>query len=175
MSETNTYNIKDELTILDPKKTKFDKDNFNKLKMNIEGGTDYPEVMVIMGFPLTNPDEFVSVFEVKEGKKDKEIGLIEDIRKLDSKSRKTLKEELNKAYFMPKIIKINAMKENHGVMKFDVETDKGSRVFETRYKEDIRKLPKGGVFIKDADGNRFEIKDYRKLDSRSASLIDTEI
>jgi hypothetical protein len=31
------------------------------------------------------------------------------------------------------------------------------------------------VIIRDADGNRYEIKDYRKLDPRSISLIDTEI
>ena len=67
------------------------------------------------------------------------------------------------------------MKENHGIMKFDVDTDKGQREFETRYKEDIRKLPAGRVIIKDADGNRYEIKDYMKLDKRSISLIDTEI
>jgi hypothetical protein len=60
-------------------------------------------------------------------------------------------------------------------MKCEVETDKGQREFETRYKEDIRKLPGGRVIIKDADGNRYEIKDYMKLDKRSVSLIDSEI
>jgi hypothetical protein len=76
---------------------------------------------------------------------------------------------------MPRITKINRLKENHGVMKFEVETDKGLRAFETRYKEDIRKLPQGRVIIKDADGNRYEIKDYRKLDQRSINLIDSEV
>jgi len=175
MSMTATYNIENELAILDPKRLKFHKNEFNKLKMEIEGEMEYPEVIPVMGFPLTNPESYISIFELKDGRKEKEIGVIEEIKKLDSKSRKVLKEELNKSYFMPKIIKINNMKENHGVMKFDVETDKGRRIFETRYKEDIRKLPKGGVFIKDADGNRYEIEDYNKLDKRSASLIDTEV
>ena len=47
--------------------------------------------------------------------------------------------------------------------------------FLTKYKEDIRRLTGGRVIIKDADGNRYEIKDYRKLDQKSASLIDSEI
>jgi hypothetical protein len=175
MSMTTTYNIENELTILDPKKVKFNKDEFNRLKMKIEDDIEYSEVIPIMGFPLTNSEGYVSIFEIKDGKKEKEIGIIEEIKKLDSKSKKLLKEELNKSYFMPKIIKINSMKENHGVMKFDVETNKGRRIFETRYKEDIRKLPKGGVFIKDADGNRYEVEDYNKLDKKSASLIDTEV
>ena len=67
---------------------------------------------------------------------------------------------------MPKIMRINRLKEYHGVMKFDVETERGRREFETRYKEDIRRLTGGRVVIKDADGNRYEIEDYRKLDEQ---------
>ena len=169
------YSIEDELNILDPKKVRIYKDEFNRLKLKIEGGGEYSEVRATMGFPLTNSDHFISLIEVKDGKNDKEIGIIEDVRKLDSKSRKVLKEELKRAYFMPKITKINRMKETHGIMKFDVETDRGPREFETRYKEDIRKLLGGRVIIKDADGNRYEIKDYMKLDKRSVNLIDSEM
>jgi len=103
------------------------------------------------------------------------IGMIEDIGKLDSKSRKLLRRELKRAYFMPRITKINRMKELHGIMKFEVETEKGPREFETRYREDIRKMTGGCIVIKDADGNRYEIKDYRKLDQKSINLIDSEI
>jgi hypothetical protein len=169
------YKIEDELNILDAKKVSIYKDGFNRLRLKIEGGEDYEEVQAAMSFPLTNPDQFISFFEVKDGKRDKEIGIIEDTKKLDSKSRKLLKEELKKVYFMPQITKINRMKELHGVMKFDVDTDKGPREFETRYKEDIRKMTGGQIIIKDADGNRYEIKDYRRLDQRSRNLIDTEI
>jgi hypothetical protein len=169
------YSIEDELNILDPKKVRIHRDQFNRLNLEIEGDGEYPEVEAIMGFPLTNPDHFISFIEVKDGKKGNEIGVIEDVRKLDSKSRKVLRVELKRAYFMPRITKINRLKEDHGIMKFDVETDKGRREFETRYREDIRKLSGGRVIIRDADGNRYEIKDYMKLDKRSVNLIDSEI
>lgn len=172
------YSIQDELNLLDPKGMRIYRDEFNRLRLKFdkpEGNGEPPEVEVVMGFPLTNSDHFVSLVEVKDGKKDKEIGMIEDIRKLDSKSRKILKAELKRAYFMPKIMKINRLKEYHGVMKFDVETERGRREFETRYKEDIRRLSGGRVVIKDADGNRYEIEDYRKLDQRSINLIDSEV
>ena len=175
MAIAETYSIENELNILDPKKVRVHKDGFNKVKLSIKGEKEYPEVKPVMGFPLTNPDSFISFVEMKDGKKDKEIGIIEDIKKIDSKSRKVLKEELRKEYFMPRITKIIRMKEFHGIMKFNVETDKGEREFETRYKEDIRKLRGGCVVIRDADGNRYEIKDYRKLDQKSISLIDTEL
>ena len=169
------YSIQNELKILDPKKIQISKDELNRLQLSISGDKEYPEIKATMGFPLTDPDRFISLIEIQENEKDREIGIIEDMGKLESKSRKILKEELKRAYFMPRITKINRMKESHGIMKFDVETDKGPRVFETRYREDIRRLSGGCVVIRDADGNRYEIKDYRKLDQRSASLIETEI
>ena len=174
----STYDIRDELNILDPKKVKVHKDKFNALKLEFQGDEGEDKcltVEVVMGFPLTDSEQFISFFEVKDGKRDKEIGIIEDMSKLDSKSRKLLKTELKRVYFMPRITKINRLKENHGSMEFDVETDKGKRTFETRHKEDIRRLTGGRVVIKDADGNRYEILDYMKLDSRSANLIDSEV
>ncbi len=181
------YNIEEELTILNPKEVSLYKDEFNRLRLDMRengknGGNgkdddnkEHPAIMAVMGFPLTNPDHLISIIGMKDGKKDKEIGIIEDTKKLDSKSRKVLKKELKRAYFMPQITKINRLKEDHGMMKFDVDTDKGQREFETRYKEDIRKLGGGHVVIKDSDGNRYEIKDFRKLDQRSVILIDSEI
>ncbi|MFC1713726.1 DUF1854 domain-containing protein [Candidatus Poribacteria bacterium] len=175
------YNIEEELTILDPKELSIYRDEFNRLRLKMEGNgkngdnEEHPAVVAVMGFPLTNPDQFISIIGMKDGKKDKEIGIIEDTKKLDSKSRKILKGELKRAYFMPQITKINRLKEDHGMMKFDVDTDKGQREFETRYKEDIRKLKGGHVVIKDSDGNRYEIKDYRRLDQKSVVLIDSEI
>jgi hypothetical protein len=173
--QMSPYSIEDELNILDPKKVRIRKDEFNRLKLRTEGNGKCSEIEPAMGFPLTNSGHFISLIEVKDGKKEKEIGIIEDIRKLDSKSRKVLRAELKRAYFMPRITRINRLKEDHGIMKFDVETEKGQRAFETRYREDIRRLPDGRVIIKDADGNRYEIRDYRELDQRSINLIDSEI
>jgi len=175
-----TYNIEDELNILDTKKIRLRKDPFNRIILTILDDKGKPEkedieVKPVMGFPLTDSEIYVSLCEIKDGKRDNEIGIIEDIGKLDSESKNLLKIELKREYFMPRITKINAMIENHGVMKFDVETDKGRRVFETRYKEDIRKLTGGRIIIRDADGNRYEVKNQSELDQRSMNLIDTEI
>lgn len=169
------HNIEEELNILDPKAIQIRKNQFNKLTLKIKDGQEYDEIRAVMAFPLTDPDSYVSLFEAKDGKKGKEIGIIEDINKLDPESKKVLKEELKKEYFMPQITKIYSMTENHGVMKFDVQTDKGRRVFETRHKEDIRRISKNRIIIRDSDGNRYEIRDQTKLDPRSMNLIDTEI
>ena len=175
-----TYDITEELNILDPKRVKLYKDEFNMLKLEVKGNGNGDKgkcsaVEAVMGFPLTYSDHFISFVEVKDGKKDKEVGMIEDLKKLDAQSRKVLKTELKRAYFMPRIKKINTMKETHGLMKFNVETNKGQREFETKYKEDIRRMPGGRVIIKDSDGNRYEIKDYQKLDDKSIHFISSEL
>lgn len=171
----SVYDIRDEINKLDPKKIQIYKDEMNRLMLKMEGEEEDREIAAAMDFPLSKPERFISILALKNGKKDKEIGVIDNIRKLDSKSRSILKEELKWTYYMPVIKKINYLKEEHGIMQFDVETDKGHREFETRYKEDIRRMPGNRVIIKDADGNRYEIKDFTKLDSRSISLIDNEL
>ena len=173
-----TYDIKDELNILDPKKIQIYRDEFNVLKLGTtadDGSEKCLAVKIVMGFPMTNPGQFISLVEMKDGKTDKEIGIIEDLKKMDSKSRKVLNVELKRIYFMPRITKINRMNEIHGIVKFNVETNKGQREFETKYKEDIRKISDSRIIIRDADGNRYEIKDYQKLDQRSINLIDSEL
>ena len=175
-----TYDIREELNILDPKKVRLYKDEFNMLKLELRGNGNGDKgrcsaVEAVMGFPLTYSDHFISFVEIKDGKKDKEVGMVEDVKKLDSKSRKVLRAELRRSYFMPRITKINCMKETHGIMKFDVETNKGQREFETKYKEDIRSMPGSRIIIRDADGNRYEVRDYQKLDQKSISFIASEL
>ena len=67
------YSIEDELNILDPKKVRIYKDEFNRLRLKIDEGDkangECPEVEASMGFPLTNSDNFISLVEVKDGKK----------------------------------------------------------------------------------------------------------
>jgi len=169
------YKIENELNMLDPKKVRLHKDAFNRISLTILNEKEYPEVRPVMSFPITDSESYVSFYEIVDGKRGKEIGIIENIDKLDPESKKLLKAELKREYFMPRIVKINSMTESHGVMKFDVETDKGRRVFETRYKEDIRRISGNRIIIRDADGNRYEIRNQNELDPRSQSLIDTEI
>jgi len=152
----SSYSIEEELNMLDPKTVQVYKDEFNKLKAKIGDNKEDLEVEVNMGFPLTNPDQFISFSSIIDGKKEKEIGILENIKDLDSKSRKILKAELKRAYFMPQVTRINRLKENHGVMKFDVETEKGQQFVMSSYfsnlsgnlKQDIKKISansRGGV------------------------------
>jgi hypothetical protein len=102
----------------------------------------------------------------------KEIGIVQDIQKIEPQSRKIVEEELEMMYFTPKITHINRIKSERGSYKWMVETDRGEREFDVRHREDIRILASNRVIVKDVDGNRFEIPNYSRLNSRSRSILE---
>jgi hypothetical protein len=59
-----------------------------------------------------------------------------------------------------------------GIQRWEVETDRGPRVFEVRSREDLRWLHPGHLIVRDIDGNRYEIKRFDDLDSASRIKIE---
>ena len=76
---------------------------------------------------------------------------------------------------MPKITKINSLDGHFGVTQWDVETTQGDVQFGMRTRYDIVTLGNGRILIKDADGNRYEIENYDKLDQKSYALLQTQL
>jgi len=89
----------------------------------------------------------------KPASRPKEIGVVYDIQKMDSQSRKIAEEELEMMYFVPKITRINRIKSERGSYKWMVETDRGDREFDIRHREDIRIIESNRIIVKDVDGN----------------------
>lgn len=166
-----TAKIEEEIKPLDAKDTKIYRNELDDLVVDTPNNKTYEKVRAIRAFPLTNPHEFI----ILRDEENNEIGLIEDIKELPSKSKKILEEELKKSYFIPKITEIEDIQENFGVSQWQVKTNKGRHEFSVKNRQEIRLLHSGRVLIKDADGNRYEIPDYRKLDSKSIALLETEM
>ena len=166
-----TEKIEEEISSLDAKNIKVYRNKLDDLVVEMLDGSIYEKVKVMRAFPLSNPREFI----ILRDEEDNEIGLIERLKDLRSKSKKVLVDELQKSYFIPKITKIKDLDEKFGASQWEVETNKGTHTINVKNREDIKLLPSGRVLIKDADGNRYEIPDYRKLDSRSIALLETEM
>ena len=95
---------------------------------------------------------------------------------LDPSSRQVLEAELERIYFTPRIPRIHSIEVNFRIPKWEVETDRGRRVFEiSSSRSDIRALGGGRVLIRDADGNQYEIPDYRRLDQASRVLVENQV
>jgi hypothetical protein len=123
---------------------------------------------VVSAFPLTQPGSMVSLRD-EEGV---EIGILEDVRKLEPASCEIMTEELERAYFMPTITDILDIEEELGVVIWEVETDKGPRTFQVRsIRQNVRKMGGRRLVIKDVDGNRYEVADWLKLPPLAQKLI----
>ncbi len=101
-----------------------------------------------------------------------EIGVIASVS-LFTKSEALLKNELERVYFTPKILKIYSMKDKYGFSSWDVETDVGRITFSV--KDTFRSIVSLGgsrAIITDVDGTRYEIEDASKLDKSSYKKIE---
>ena len=163
--------VTDELEYLDTSKVSISRNAFAELVVQLPDGSTHTKVEPVRSFPLSETVRFITLLD-SEGN---EIGIVEDARKLAPQSRDVLIEELEKRYFMPKITKINSLDGQFGVTQWDVETTQGDVQFGMRTRYDIVTLGNGRILIKDADGNRYEIENYNKLDQKSYALLQTQL
>ena len=82
---------------------------------------------------------------------------------------------MSRAYFVPRITAIYEIEDAHGAARWEVETDRGYRLFDIRDREDVKVIESRRVLLQDADGNRYEVEDIHELDERSQRLLDHEI
>ena len=111
---------------------------------------EYERVGVYLTFPLTNPEEFVSIREADE--KAKEIGIVEKLSALPADQQEMLREQIKLRYFMPSITKV-----------LDVKDEYACR-FTTQMSGDaVVHLSDSRLLVTDIDGNRYEIPDFYSL------------
>ncbi len=147
--------------------------------VNAEGEEEFFERVVLRrSFPVTAPDEFLSVREPDSRLKGRgaEIGMIRNINIFDKDTVALLNAELELRYFTPTIYKITSAKEKFGYNYWEAETSAGnvSLVLNNPF-SNIRKLEDDRIFISDMDGNCFIIPDPMKLDRQSYKVIEIYI
>lgn len=163
--------LKEELKLLDPTTLRLFIDKFQDLNLETDGKC-FNKLTALRIFPLSAECQFI----VLKDADDKDVGIIPDIAQLNPENRRIIESVLERTYFTARITQINAIEEEFHIPKWDVETDRGPRIFEVgSTRRDLRVMEAGRVLVRDADGNRYEIPDYRKLDPFSRMLIETLI
>lgn len=164
---------------LTSKNAKFVRSEGNLISMtltNDDGTTEFFErIIILRAFPITAPDEFLSVREPDSKKmgRGKEIGMIRYMKDFDEATQRLFLEELDRRYFSPQLQKITSVKEKFGYLYWDAETDAGHVTFIMNNPfSNIRVLEDGRIIINDIDGNIFEIPDPKSLDSTSFKKIE---
>ncbi|MDH7571166.1 MAG: DUF1854 domain-containing protein [Armatimonadota bacterium] len=157
------------LDYLDPKAIRIWRDSFGRLNLQV-GDQQYENLRPVRAFPLSAPDRNIALMDSKN----KEVGMIADIRKLDKQSRRVLEEELKMVYFMPQVRAILDVKWQHHFTTWTIETDRGQRTIQVRERGDIRTLPDGRIILTDTNGIKYEIRDPKALDERSQEFLEEE-
>lgn len=132
---------------------------------------EYARVGVYLTFPLTNPDEFISIREADE--KAKEIGMIEKLSALSKDQQDMLREQIKLRYFMPIITKVLDVKDEYGYAYWNVTTTFGSCRFTTQMSGNaVIHLSDSKLLVTDIDGNRYEIPDFYQLSVMERKKLD---
>ena len=168
----NSYTLTDELNLLDAKALRLYRDEFDDLVLEVADREAERGILVVRCFPISAGDRFIAL----RTREEEELGIVEDLAALDPDSRDALADALARTYFRPQITAVYAITEEHHIPRWQVDTDRGPRTFEIRSsRRDIRVLPQGRVLIRDADGNQYEIRNYRRLDPASRALVDNQV
>jgi hypothetical protein len=145
------------------------RDSFGLLKL--KRGTENEEIAVrpMRAFPLSEPEHYVVLLD-GDGN---EVELIPDLAALPQEPRELLLHELEKSYFLPELVRVMEITDDFGIQRWEVETDRGPRVFEVRSREDLRWIHPGHLLVRDVDGNRYEVKRFDDLDTHSRLKIES--
>jgi catechol 2,3-dioxygenase-like lactoylglutathione lyase family enzyme len=145
------------------------RDTFGILKLKREPEGEEIAVRPMRAFPLSDPEHYVTLLD-GDGN---EIELIPDLAELPTRPRELLLSELEKSYFLPELVRVHDVTDDFGIQRWEVETDRGPRVFEVRGREDLRWLHPGHLIVRDVDGNRYEVKRFDDLDTNSRLKIES--
>lgn len=138
-------------------------------------GRDMGRVDVLRLFPLHMKDKFLSVRRQPETNRDRntEVGIIEDIAPFSDGQRKMLEKDLDKRYFVPKILKVTSVKEEFGHTYWETLTSAGERSFTTfDMNSSLIKTGERSVILIDVDGSRYEIEDVGKIGDKALKILD---
>lgn len=135
----------------------------------------FERIVPIRAFPISTPDEFISIREPDSQLKGRgeEIGMIRRLSDFPKEAADLITLELSRRYFTPAIQRIHSFSEKFGYAYWDVTTDAGRMEFiMNNPTSSIRTLEDGRVFMYDIDGNCLTIPDPKALDKHSYRKIE---
>lgn len=117
-----------------------------------------------------------SAISIMHAEQKQELIFIDAIDALDEENRTILQSEINRKYFLPNILRINAMSIYLGNYYWDVITDRGAKKFLLKSPvTNIRLLSEKRVLLTDSDGIHYQIADIEQLDEISRNLLNDSI
>ena len=156
-----------QLVFLNPKLLKFSRKGVS-LSLMIKDGKTYPRVSLLRAFPLSHPQQLLSVRDEENN----EIGLIANPGLLDAEAQRLIEAELERRYLIPVISGIKSAKERFGSVDWVMESDRGKCRFTTKnLRENVQRPAPNRIILNDVDENRYDIRDIDALSRESQALL----
>jgi len=165
------------MNILTKDDVKFERSGTGVLNCRLKDGTVHEYLHCITLFPLTLPEQFISV--VKEIDQEiQEIGIISDLEGFDEEQRQIVIRAMDERYFVPEILDISRLKtkqviRGHGFDEWEIVTDRGKKIiFLFNPRENMSVSNAGVIMITDIEKNRYKISDLEKLPKGARTLLE---
>lgn len=161
-------NSKLTLSFLEPEKCSFsfNANGFLVLTLN---GESKGRVKLIKSYPYSLNDEYICVHDLD----DNEIGIIRDLKALDTASLQNALKELQNRYYCPTVTAVKSIKERMGHFYFETLIDGKEKSFTVRdLTRNLRFSGENTLLIFDVDGNRYIIPEYEKIEQKSRRLLE---
>jgi hypothetical protein len=128
----------------------------------------YLRVQIARAFPLLMAQKWIGL---RDGK-DSDIGMLETLDGMDADSLNIVHAELERRYFIPKVLKVVSVREEFGVVTWNVETDKGPKTYLIQdLRGSTQSVSATRILMTDREGNRFEFPDLTKVDTKTLQLL----
>ena len=114
-------------------------------------------------FPWSEPGRFISLRDAEN----QEVAIVRDLNDLSPESREALEGALLEAGFVLKVTRILDVDEEVEIRSWEVETEQGTRSFQTKLDDWPMQVPGGGIVIRDVAGDLYHVADPEALDEKS--------
>jgi Domain of unknown function (DUF1854) len=137
-----------------------------RLVLTKSSGETHVGVEPVRSFPLSDPDQFISLVDSHAH----ELLCISDLAELPADIASFIRRELTEREFLPRIERIVRVKQHKDPHEWEVITDRGPAEF-LFHDDDIRRLSPTRAILVDMHGVRFYIPDSRQLDQKSQRIL----
>ena len=152
---------------LTPATTKIFEGAFSLMHCAVAGDPMYRGVFAVLMFPIRYPDRYISMRYTGEKDKVFEIGVIEDLSLFPEATQALVREVLKKQYHEHIIQRVYEVRDEFGLLFFDVETQRGRQEFMMPWRHDrAEDFGTGGKVLLDVNENRYIVPDVMALPAK---------
>lgn len=159
-----------DITLIEPAEVRLfrEPDGDVRVRMQLRDEVCYIDVRLARALPLSDPNTYLGVRDAD----DKDIGIIREWCLLDPESLRVAEAALARSYFLPRVLTVNKVTDEYGIVLWDVNTDRGQRRYVVRnIRDNSVSLSASRVLMTDVEGDRFEFPDIYAVGAPALEIL----